>query len=192
VHKGKSFDRITPELSRWIQRQHLFFVATAPLASDGFINCSPKGMDTFRIVTPRAVAYLDLTGSGIETIAHARENGRIVFMFCAFEGSPKIVRLHGAAEVHVPGSPRYELLSPLFPSHLGSRAIIRADLTRISDSCGYAVPEYSYQRDRDTLTRWSASKGASGLNRYRETKNARSLDGLPGLPVDPSRPVDVD
>ena len=159
---GKSFDRITPELSRWIQRQHLFFVATAPLASDGFINCSPKGMDTFRIVTPRAVAYLDLTGSGIETIAHARENGRIVFMFCAFEGSPKIVRLHGAAEVHVPGSPRYELLSPLFPSHLGSRAIIRADLTRISDSCGYAVPEYSYQRDRDTLTRWSASKGASG------------------------------
>lgn len=189
---GKSFDGITPELSRWIQLQHLFFVATAPLAGDGLINCSPKGMDTFRVLTPRDVAYLDLTGSGIETIAHARENGRIVFMFCAFEGSPKIVRLHGAAEVHVLGSPQYELLSPLFPRHLGSRAIVRARLTRISDSCGYAVPEYNYRGDRDTLTRWSASKGATGLNRYRETKNARSLDGLPGLPVETPPPMDVD
>src|SRR4051794_26702499 len=104
---GKSYDAITPELSQWIERQHMFFVATAPLAEHGLINCSPKGMDTFRILTPGDVAYLDLTGSGIETVAHARENGRIVFMFCALEGSPKIVRLHGAAEVHVLGSPQY-------------------------------------------------------------------------------------
>src|SRR3954467_1079055 len=123
---GKSFDGITPELSHWIERQHLFFVATAPLASDGLINCSPKGMGSFRILAPRDVAYLDLTGSGVETIAHARENGRIVFMFCAFDGSPKIVRLHGSAEAHVVGSPEFDALSPLFPSHLGSRAIVRA------------------------------------------------------------------
>src|SRR3954463_13402640 len=96
---GKPYDGITPELAQWIERQHLFFVATAPLAGDGLINCSPKGMDSFRILTPREVAYLDLTGSGIETIAHSRENGRIVFMFCAFEGAPKIVRLHGMSEV---------------------------------------------------------------------------------------------
>ncbi len=104
---GKSYDGITPELSHWIERQHMFFVATAPLASDGLINCSPKGMDTFRILGPRDVAYLDLTGSGIETVAHARENGRIVFMFCAFEGAPKIVRLHGTGDVCLLGSPEY-------------------------------------------------------------------------------------
>ena len=121
----------------------MFFVATAPLAPDGLINCSPKGMDTFRILGPREVAYLDLTGSGIETVAHSRENGRIVFMFCAFEGPPKIVRLHGTSEVHFPGSPQYDSLSSLFPVHIGSRSIIRARLTRISDSCGYAVPSTS-------------------------------------------------
>ena len=111
---GKSYDGITPELTQWIERQHMFFVATAPLASDGLINCSPKGMDTFRILTPREVAYVDLTGSGIETVAHCGENGRIVFMFCAFEGSPQIVRLHGTAEVHALGSPQYEALSSVF------------------------------------------------------------------------------
>jgi hypothetical protein len=96
---GKSYDEITPELSNWIGRQRVFFVATAPLASGGLINCSPKGLDTLRILGPREVAYLDLTGSGIETLAHSRENGRIVFMFCAFEGPPKIVRLHGTSQV---------------------------------------------------------------------------------------------
>ena len=178
---GKSYDGITPELSHWIERQHMFFVATAPLADDGLINCSPKGMDTFRILGPREVAYLDLTGSGIETIAHSRENGRIVFMFCAFEGPPQIVRLHGTSEVYVLGSPQYDALSSLFPAHIGSRAIVRARLTRVSDSCGFAVPQYRYGGDRNTLTRWSESKGEDSLIRYRQEKNARSLDGLPGL-----------
>src|SRR5688572_32409227 len=122
---GKSYDGLTPELSQWIERQHMFFVATAPLAADGLSNCSPKGMDTFRILGAREVAYLDLTGSGIETAAHSRENGRIVFMFCAFEGHPKIVRLHGTAEVFALGSPQYESLSSLFPEYAGSRAIVR-------------------------------------------------------------------
>jgi hypothetical protein len=187
---GKSFDGITPELSQWIERQHMFFVATAPLAGDGLINCSPKGMDTFRILDPREVAYLDLTGSGIETVAHSRENGRIVFMFCAFEGPPKIVRLHGMAEVHLLGSPQYDSLSALFPEYIGSRAIVRARLTRVSDSCGYAVPQYRYGGDRNTLVRWSESKGQDGLTQYRQEKNARSLDGLPGLAGGAPRFVD--
>lgn len=178
---GKSYEGITPDLARWIERQRMFFVATAPLAGDGLINCSPKGMDTFRILGPREVAYLDLTGSGVETIAHSRENGRIVFMFCAFEGAPKIVRLHGRSEVLPANSPEFQTLAPRFPEHQGRRAIIRARLTRISDSCGYSVPRYDYAGDRDALVRWSASKGPEGLRQYRREKNARSLDGLPGL-----------
>jgi hypothetical protein len=179
---GKSHDGITDELTRWIEQQHLFFVATAPLAAEGLVNCSPKGMDTFRILGRREVAYLDLTGSGIETVAHLRENGRIVFMFCAFDGAPKIVRLHGTAEVHLPGSPQFESLSARFPAHTGARTIVHARLTRISDSCGYAVPQYRYEADRNTLTKWSESKGKDGLEQYRQSKNARSVDGLPGLP----------
>jgi hypothetical protein len=178
---GKSYDGIGPELSAWIERQHVFFVATAPLAADGLINCSPKGMDTFRILGPREVAYLDLTGSGVETIAHSRENGRIVFMFCAFEGRPRIVRLHGTSVVHLPGSPEYATLAERFPDLPGRRAIVRAEVARISDSCGYAVPRYRFEADRDTLVRWSEAKGDDGLAQYRQAKNATSVDGLPGL-----------
>jgi len=180
---GKSYDEITPELSNWIGRQRVFFVATAPLASDGLLNCSPKGLDTFRILGPQEVAYLDLTGSGIETLAHSRENGRIVFMFCAFEGAPKIVRLHGTSQIVPLGSQEYDVLQPMFPVYPGPRAIIRARLTRISDSCGYGVPQYSYAADRDTLVRWTESKGPDMLNRYWRQKNAVSLDGLPALTV---------
>jgi hypothetical protein len=181
---GKIDDGITPDLSQWIGRQHMFFVSTAPLAGDGLINCSPKGMDTFRILGPWEVAYLDLTGSGIETVAHVRENGRIVFMFCAFDGPPKIVRLHGTAAVCEPGSAEYESLASLFPAFVGRRAIVRAHLTRVGDSCGFAVPKLRYEEDRNTLVRWSESKGEERLTEYRQTKNARSLDGLPGLGVD--------
>jgi hypothetical protein len=178
---GKSYDGISDALAEWIGRQKMFVVASAPLAADGLINCSPKGMDTFRILGAREVAYLDLTGSGVETIAHARENGRIVFMFCAFDGPPKIVRLHGVSEVLPAGSPAYELLRPLFPEYPGSRAIVRVRLTRISDSCGYAVPRYEYVADRDTLVKWTEHKGPVEIDRYRAEKNAASLDGLPGL-----------
>ena len=184
---GKSYDGITPELSDWIERQHMFFVATAPLANDGLINCSPKGMDTFRILGPREVAYLDLTGSGIETAAHCRENGRVVFMFCAFEGPPQIVRLHGTGEVYPIGSTEYDSFSARFPVYIGSRAIVRVRLTRISDSCGFGVPQYRYGGDRNTLVRWSESKGEAALTQYRQAKNARSVDGLPGLAVPPAR-----
>ena len=178
---GKTFDEITPELAAWLQEQHVFFVATAPLAADGLINCSPKGMDAFRVLGPREVAYLDLTGSGVETIAHLRENGRIVFTFCAFSGPPKIVRLHGQGEVFAAGTPEFERLARRFPVYPGARSIIRARLVRIADSCGYAVPRYEYVEPRDTLERWAEAKGPDGLITYRRQNNARSLDGLPGL-----------
>lgn len=178
---AKQYDTITDELADWLGQQRMFFVATAPLAADGLLNCSPKGMDTFRILGPREVAYLDLTGSGIETVSHLRENGRIVFTFCAFTGPPRIVRLHGAGDVLPAGTSEYERLRPLFPEIPGARTIVRARLVRIGDSCGYAIPRYEYAEDRDTLLRWAESKGPDELTRYRREKNVRSLDGLPGL-----------
>jgi hypothetical protein len=178
---GKSYEQISPALAKWIAAQHLFFVATAPLAADGLINCSPKGMDTFRVLGPRSVAYLDLTGSGVETIAHLRENGRIVFTFCALHGPPKIVRLHGRGEVLMPDHPDFDGLIAMFPEYPGVRSIIRAELLRVGDSCGYAVPRYHYVEDRDTLERWAERKGPEGIVAYREEKNGRSVDGLPGL-----------
>jgi len=159
----------------------MFFVATAPLAGDGLINCSPKGIDTFRILGPREVAYLDLTGSGIETVAHVRENGRIVLMFCAFTGPPKIVRLHGTGEVLLPETVGFLALRPLFPEVCGARAIVRARLNRIGDSCGYAVPRYEFLEQRDALLKWADGKSDAELAEYHRRKNARSLDGLVGL-----------
>jgi hypothetical protein len=178
---GKIYDEITPQLAEWIGRQHIFFVATAPLATDGLVNCSPKGMDTFRILGPAEVAYLDLTGSGIETVAHLQENGRIVFMFCAFEGAPRIVRLHGTGKVLPLDTPEYRALRPQFPHLTGARAIVRARLTRIGDSCGFAVPRYDFLEEREVFVQLSESKGESGLREYRDQNNANSLDGLPGL-----------
>ncbi|MGF1537974.1 MAG: pyridoxamine 5'-phosphate oxidase family protein [Elainellaceae cyanobacterium] len=180
---GKLYEEITPEIAAWIEAQQIFFVATAPLAAEGLVNCSPKGMDTFRVLGPREVAYLDLTGSGIETVAHLRENGRIVFLFCGFMGPPQIVRLHGAGRVILPDQPDYDRLQRQFPNYLGARAIIQASITRISDSCGYSVPQYEFVGDRDTLTQWTKAKGPERLEQYRQTKNSTSIDGLPGLPL---------
>jgi hypothetical protein len=178
VGKGES---ITDTLRQWIEAQRIFFVATAPLSADGFVNCSPKGLDSFRILGPHDVAYVDLTGSGAETIAHLRENGRIVLMFCAFAGPPKIVRLHGTGRVVKADTPEFDRLRPAFPDYLGTRGIIRVEVTRVSDSCGYAVPLYDFRTERDTLTRWSEAKGQEGLQRYRQQKNAVSIDGLPAV-----------
>ena len=178
---ANSFAGIEPELQAWLAQQHLFFVATAPLAGDGMVNCSPKGMDSLRVLDAQRVAYLDLTGSGAETIAHVRENGRIVLMFCAFAGPPRIVRLHARAAIVLPGSAEWHALAPLFPTHSGARAIVTAALSRVSDSCGYAVPLYEFKAERDVLTRWSEKKGEAGLQTYRAANNRRSLDGLPAL-----------
>jgi hypothetical protein len=184
---GKQFEEVTPEIRDWISAQRMFFVATAPTSPTGLLNCSPKGMDTFRILGPREVGYLDLTGSGIETAAHLAENRRIVFMFCAFDGPPKIVRFHGYGEYLLPGSAGFEQIVGKFQVLPGMRGIVLASVTRIADSCGFSVPRYEFVEERDTLVRWAESKGADGVQQYRESHNAQSIEGLPGLPSTPSR-----
>lgn len=178
---GKVFEVIDDRLAAFMRAQHLFFVATAPLAADGLVNLSPKGLASFAILGPRQVAYLDFVGSGAETIAHARENGRIVFMFCAFEGPPKIVRLHGRARAVEPGDADFEELSASFDTSLNTRAVIVTDVERISDSCGYGVPLLRFEGERDQLRLWAERKGADAIAAYQLENNLESLDGLPAL-----------
>ncbi len=178
---AKVFEAIDDKLAAFIRAQHVFFVATAPLAADGMINLSPKGLDSFRILGPQSVAYLDLTGSGIETVAHLRENGRVVFMFCALEGRPRILRLHGTGQSFEPGAPEFERLRPEFPEVAGVRAIVRAEVQRIADSCGWGVPLYSFQGERDQLVRFGEQLGPEKIRAAQKQFNRRSLDGLPGL-----------
>lgn len=180
---GKVHESINEGLARWIERQPMFFVATAPRAEEGLVNCSPKGMDTFRILGPNQVAWLDLTGSGAETIAHLRENGRICVMFCAFEGPANIVRLQGRGEALPLGSAEFEALQDRFPDLPGARSIIRVDVQRIADSCGYGVPLMQYHGERDTLIGWAEKKGPEGLAAYRAERNRHSLDGLDAFEV---------
>lgn len=178
---GKVFDKIDDAMREWLGKQHLFFVSTAPLSSDGLLNCSPKGYDCFQILNEHEVAYLDLTGSGIETIAHLKENGRIVLMFCSFDQMPRIVRLHGKALVYEKGSPEFEQLLPRFESRPGARSIIHIQLSRISDSCGHGVPRYEFLGERSTLIESAKSKGEDWMADYRRRRNAASVDGLTGF-----------
>jgi hypothetical protein len=180
----KLHESINGRLRAFIESQHVFFVATAPLAADGHVNVSPKGLDTFRVVDERTVAYLDLTGSGAETVAHLRENGRITIMFCAFEGPPNVVRLHGRGRYVRAEDSEFASWSVRFEDRLGMRGVVVVDVERVSDSCGYAVPLLKHETDRDLLDSWSANRGPDGLVRYRAEKNARSIDGLPAFPTD--------
>lgn len=178
---SKQRENIDPEMAAWIGRQRIFFTGTAPLSGDGHVNVSPKGCESFRVLGPIEVAYQDYTGSGAETAAHVRENGRIVIMFCAFEGPPKIVRLHGRGTVVTPENPRFAELIGLFPPNPGTRAIVHITVTRVSDSCGYSVPLYDFKADREVLNKWAETKGPEKLQAYRAEKNVRSVDGLPAL-----------
>lgn len=183
---GKVLEVIDDEMAEWLEAQPIFFVGTAPLAAEGHVNCSPKGGEAFRVLGPLAAAYLDYTGSGAETAAHLRENGRIVLMFCAFTGRPNIIRLHGTGEVVTPSHPDWESLYALFPPNPGARAIVRVQVARVSTSCGFSVPLMDFREKRDVLDKWAASKGAEGLEEYRATKNVRSIDGLPAFEVEES------
>ncbi len=174
---------IDEKLASWIAKQRLFFVATSPMAEDGHVNVSPKGGDSFRVLEPLRVVYQDYTGSGAETAAHLRENGRIVVMFCAFEGPPRILRLHGRGRVILPGDDEFEGVKGVFPLNEGTRSYVDVTVTRVSTSCGYAVPRMDFREPRDTLDRWAGKKGEEGLRGYRAAKNASSLDGLPAFPV---------
>lgn len=177
---AKVHENITPALRQFIEAQHLFFVATAPLSTEGHVNLSPKGHDCLRVLSTSRVAYLDLTGSGNETSAHLHENGRITFMFCAFEGPPNILRLYGQGKTVLPTAPEWAELYAQFPQeYLGVRQIIVADIERVVTACGYAVPLMDYVGERDTLERWADAKGADGLVQYRQQKNLCSIDGLP-------------
>ncbi len=183
---GREYDAIDERLAAFLLRQPMFFVATAPLAADGHVNVSPKGLNgTFAVLDERRVAYLDLTGSGIETVAHLRENGRIVLMWNAFVGPPRIVRLHGRGTSHQAGTAAFDALRRLFPDLPGVRAIIDVVVHRISDSCGYGVPEMRLEGERARLTYGLAAREDNGsLAGYQRDKNRRSLDGLPGLDLD--------
>jgi hypothetical protein len=194
---ARTYEQIDDTMREWIARQPMFFVASAPLAEDGHVNVSPKGpAGTLRVLGPNRVAYLDLVGSGAETIAHLRENGRIVVMFCAFEGPPRIVRLHGSGEVVLPDDGRSGALlaeagfeEPTVPE--ARRAIVVVDVTRISSSCGYGVPLMDFAGERphvDASTRKRLrSGGPDAVVRYQQDHNLQSIDGLPAVPaLDPS------
>ncbi|MBF2079707.1 MAG: pyridoxamine 5'-phosphate oxidase family protein [Synechococcales cyanobacterium T60_A2020_003] len=176
---AKVFPHITPDLQTFMQAQQMFFVATAPLGADGHVNVSPKGLDCFRILSDTQVAYLDLTGSGNETSAHLQENGRITFMFCAFQGKPVILRLYGKGKTYLPGQDDWADLVAHFPPLPGVRQIIVADLNRVQTSCGTGVPLYVYQGQRDELIQWAEQKGTAEIATYQQTKNLVSIDGLP-------------
>lgn len=175
---AKVIENITPELREFIEAQHLFFVATAPL-NGGHVNVSPKGMDCLRVLSPMRVAYLDLTGSGNETSAHLLENGRVTIMFCAFEGAPRILRLYGQGRTILPDSPEWAEFAPNFTFYVGTRQIMVIEVERVQTSCGFAVPFYDYVGERETLVKWAETKGEDGLDAYHKEKNVVSIDALP-------------
>ncbi|MBW4582307.1 MAG: pyridoxamine 5'-phosphate oxidase family protein [Tildeniella nuda ZEHNDER 1965/U140] len=176
---AKVFASITNDLQRFIEAQQMFFVATAPLTADGHINVSPKGLDSFRILSPSRVVYLDVTGSGNETSAHLQENGRITLMFCAFQEPPSILRLYGTGKTILPDAPEWAKLYALFSPIPGTRQMIVADIDRVQTSCGMGVPLYEYIGQRESLVKWADKKGEEGLREYQQQKNAVSIDGLP-------------
>lgn len=176
---AKVHDSITPHLQNFIRQQHMFFVASAPLSTDGHVNLSPKGYDCFRILSDMQVAYIDGTGSGNETSAHLMENGRITIMFCAFEGAPNILRLYGKGRVVLPTDAEWETLFPHFNAVTAMRQIVVIDVQRVQTSCGYGVPFMDYAGERDTAVKWAEAKGEEGLVEYRREKNSTSIDGLP-------------
>jgi predicted pyridoxine 5'-phosphate oxidase superfamily flavin-nucleotide-binding protein len=189
---AKIFERIDEHLREWIAAQHLFFVGTAPVAEEGRVNVSPKGpIGTLRVLDDHTVAYLDMVGSGAETVAHLRENGRIVVMLCAFAGPPRILRLHGRGEVIAAGDPRFEELferarfEAPHEVEAAQRSIIVVEVERVADSCGYGVPLMSYEGERPHMEAWAEKKlrvgGAAEIEAYVADRNAKSIDGLPAF-----------
>jgi hypothetical protein len=178
---GRSYDAIPDHLATWIADQPVWFVASAPLSPEGHVNVSPKGGDGFRVIDASTVAYLDLTGSGAETVAHLRENGRLTIMFCSFGAKPNIVRLYGTGEAVLPGHADFETLASRFAPHPGARAVVRLAVRRVTSSCGYTVPVMDLVGPRTVLDEWTDRKSPEELAAYRAEKNATSVDGLPAL-----------
>jgi hypothetical protein len=175
---AKFFTELNASQREFIERQKIFFVASAP--SVGRVNLSPKGMHTFRVLGPRRVGYLVATGSGNETAAHLRENGRVTIMFCAFDDAPLILRVYARGRSVQPGDADWTQLRPLFgPLLAGERQLVMAEIESVQTSCGFAVPFFDYRGEREQLVAWAEKKGPDGLTAYRAEKNVRSIDGLP-------------
>ena len=187
---SKIYPEINEKLTAFIERQKMFFVATAPLTGSGHVNVSPKGYDSFKIIDSKTVAYLDYGGSGIETHAHVLENGRITIMFCAYEGKADIIRLYGQGQVCAFYDDGFAEKLAWFPEFDRARAIITVNLTRITDSCGYGVPFYEFTGEREQLKRSHTHKSVEDWYEYRLERNPESIDGLPGLikPMSKSKP----
>lgn len=181
---GKEYTEIDAQVQAWMARQHMFFVATAPLSPDGLVNCSPKGLDSLRVLGPNELAFVDIGGSGIETVAHLKENSRIVIMMCAFDGPPKIFRFYGKGTAVEPHEAEFAELLASFPQQPAARNIICIHVERIIDSCGYGVPLYDFGQDRDSLANYYGGQSDDEISAYRTQRNSKSLDGLPGLATD--------
>ena len=181
---GKFSEAIQPHHTTFIQQQHLFFVASAPLANDTHINVSPKGLDSFAIISDTQVAYMDIIGSGNETAAHLHDNGRITFMFCSFDKVPNILRLYGKGKVVKNTDKDWEQYGKHFTIYQSTRQIIVADIHLVQTSCGYGIPFYEYKGERDTHFAWAEKKQAEGLKQYIEEKNQVSIDGIKCYPSD--------
>ncbi len=173
---GKQLESITPDLQRFIAQQKIFFVGTA--ATKGRVNISPKGTDSFRVIDPNTVVWLNLTGSGNETAAHVLRNNRMTILFCAFEGKPLILRLYGTARIYHPRDRTYHDYSNLFPENAGARQIIEMEVDLVQTSCGMAVPFMDFKEERTTLTTWAEKQGKEGIEAYWEKKNSVSIDGF--------------
>jgi hypothetical protein len=186
---ANTYPQLNDKLIAFIRRQKMFFVATAPLSAEGSVNLSPKGYDSLAILDERTIAYLDLGGSGIETHAHVRENGRITLMFCAFESAANIVRVYGQAEALMFDDPGFAEKLALFPGFTRARGVITVNITRVQDSCGWAVPFFEYKGERDQLRRWVDAADDETWTAKRYAGNAHSIDGLPGL-VRPREPAE--
>lgn len=176
---GKFSDRIQPAHKAFIEKQKMFFTGSAPLSGEGHINVSPKGLDSFRVLSANKVAYMDIVGSGNETSAHLLENGRMTIMFCAFDGAPNILRLYGKGYTVLPNNEEWSTLANHFSIQMNTRQIIVLNVEKVQTSCGFGVPLYEYTGERDHADKWAAKKGAEGLTEYQQEKNLVSLDGLP-------------
>lgn len=176
---AKFYDGITEQQRAFIAKQHIFFVGTAPLTEKGHVNLSPKGLDSFRVLSPNRVAYMDLVSSGNETSAHLLENGRITFMFCAFTGPPSILRLYGQGYTVLPNHTEWEKLTAHFTIYPSTRQLIVAVIKKVQTSCGFGVPLFDYVGERDHHFKWAERMGPAGLEGYRKENNLSSLDGLP-------------
>ncbi|PKO00470.1 MAG: pyridoxamine 5'-phosphate oxidase [Chloroflexi bacterium HGW-Chloroflexi-4] len=176
---AKFYDSINDQIKEFIQHQHIFFVGSAPLSASGHVNVSPKGLDSFRVLSPNRVAYMDIISSGNETSAHTLENGRITFMFCSFEGAPNILRLFGTGRTVLKGDADWQELAKYFNLISSTRQIIVAEISKVQTSCGYGVPLYEFKGDRDQHFKWAEKIGPDGLVTYRNENNLISVDGLP-------------